>query len=117
MAFTAIVASVAIPSLLRSRQAANEAAAVATLRTIATAQVTHMAVSRGAYGSMQALIQTGLLDPRITSSVNGYLFTIEVSGNNYTATATPESPNSGRYTYFVTRDGVVRYRENGNPVQ
>jgi type II secretory pathway pseudopilin PulG len=126
VAFTAIVASVAIPSLLRSRQVANETAAVATLRTIASAEVTYMAVSRGGYGNMQALIQAGLLDPRITSSVSGHQFTIEVSGNNYTATATPESPNSGRYSYFVNRDGVVRYSrvptqappgESGNPVQ
>src|SRR6476660_6294683 len=38
MAVTMIVATVAMPSLLRSRQAANEAAAVANLRTIATAE-------------------------------------------------------------------------------
>ena len=38
VAIILIIATIAIPSLLRSRQAANESAAVATLRTINTAE-------------------------------------------------------------------------------
>jgi len=108
MAAALITGAIAIPSLLRSRQAANEAAAVANLRTIATAQVTHLS-SRGNYGDMRALIQTGLLDSRFLSTVSGYEFVITVSARRYTATATPTSPNGGRYGYSVTTDGVVRY--------
>jgi len=108
MAAALITGATAIPSLLRSRQAANEAAAVANLRTIATAQVTHLSTSSN-YGDMRALIQTGLLDSRFLSTVSGYEFVITVSGRRYTATATPTSPNSGRYGYSVTTDGVVRY--------
>src|SRR5262245_12905637 len=108
MAAALITGATAIPSLLRSRQAANEAAAVANLRTIATAQVTHLS-TRSNYGDMRALIQTGLLDSRFLSTVSGYEFVITVSGRRYTATATPTSPNSGRYGYSVTTDGVVRY--------
>ena len=40
VAIILIIATIAIPSLLRSRQAANETSAVANLRTINTAQVT-----------------------------------------------------------------------------
>jgi prepilin-type N-terminal cleavage/methylation domain-containing protein len=40
VAIILIIATIAIPSLLRSRQAAHETAAVATLRTINTAEVT-----------------------------------------------------------------------------
>src|SRR5262245_5601620 len=125
MAAVLITGTIAIPSLLRSRQAANESAAMANLRTIATAEAAYFS-SRGNYGDMAALIQNGLLDSRFLSTVSGYDFAINISGRRYTATATPASPNSGRYGYFVTTDGVVRYSaiptqapagQNGNPVQ
>jgi len=109
VALTAIVASVAIPSLLRSRQAANESAAVANLRTIATAEITYLASSRSGAADMRTLISAGLLDSRFTSTFSGYNFTINVSGPNYTATATPTTSDAGRYGYFVNPDGVVRY--------
>jgi hypothetical protein len=110
MAIPLITASVAIPSLLRSRQAAQEASAVAQLRTIAAAELTYQSMRR-TYGDMPALIRAGLLDSRFTSAVSGYQFAISiaVSGNTFRATATPVSPNSGRYGYIVTTDGVIRY--------
>src|SRR5262249_31709666 len=89
MVATGIIAAVGIPSLLRSRQAANESAAIANLRTIATAEVTHLSSSRGNYAGMPALISAGLLDQRFTSAVSGYEFAITMSNRNYTATATP----------------------------
>jgi hypothetical protein len=109
MAVTMIVATVAIPSLLRSRQAANEAAAVANLRMIATAEAVYSTTARGNYADLQMLITQGLLDSRFTTAVAGYEFSIAVSGRTFGATAIPTSPNSGRYGYFVTADGVVRY--------
>jgi type II secretory pathway pseudopilin PulG len=42
LAIVGVVAAVAIPNLLRSRMAANEAAAMSTVRTINTAQVTYL---------------------------------------------------------------------------
>src|SRR5215472_13416984 len=41
VAIILIIAAIAIPNLLRSKMAANEAAAVGALRTIVTAQVTY----------------------------------------------------------------------------
>ena len=41
VAIILIIAAIAIPGLIRSRVAANEASAVATLRTINTAQTTY----------------------------------------------------------------------------
>ena len=58
---------------------------------------------------MPTLIRAGLLDTRFSSAVNGYQFNIVVTLGTYRATATPVSPNTGRYGYFVTTDGVVRY--------
>jgi type II secretory pathway pseudopilin PulG len=120
------VATVAIPSLVRSRQAANETAAVANLRRIAEAEVKYSSSSRGNYADLPSLMATGLVDSRFSLPVSGYQISITASGRNYTATATPTSPNSGRYGYFITTEGVVRYSKettlaplglSGKPVQ
>jgi len=109
VAIILIIATIAIPSLLRSRQAANESAAVANLRTINTAQVTYLSGSGGNYGSVTNLVTAGLLDSRFSGTVSGYNFTVTASGADYTANATPASTNTGRYGYYSTPDGVVRY--------
>jgi len=111
VAIILIIATIAIPSLLRSRQAANESAAVANLRTVNTAQVTYLSSSGGNFGDLPALVAAGLLDSTFTSgSVKaGYNFSVAASGSNYTAVATPASPNTGRFGYYSTPDAVVRY--------
>src|SRR5688572_1901255 len=91
VAIILIIATIAIPSLLRSRQAANESAAVANLRTINTAQVTYLSGSGGTYGALTDLQGTGLLDSSFSNPVgkSGYTYTIAVATGEYTAVATP----------------------------
>jgi prepilin-type N-terminal cleavage/methylation domain-containing protein len=112
VAIILIIATIAIPSLLRSRQAANESSAVANLRTINTAQVTYLSSAGGVYGGIADLVTAGLLDSRFSapSIVSGYNFVITNSGSDYTAVATPTSTNSGRFGYFSIPDAVVRYQ-------
>jgi len=110
VAIILIIATIAIPSLLRSRQAANESAAVANLRTINTAQVTYLSSSGGNYGSLAALVSAGLLDSTFTAGVKaGYNFSVTASGADYTAYANRASSNTGRFSYYSTPDAVVRY--------
>jgi prepilin-type N-terminal cleavage/methylation domain-containing protein len=109
VAIILIIATIAIPSLLRSRQAANESAAVANLRTINTAEVTYLSSSGGNYGEIPDLITAGLLDTTFNSVKAGYNFSVTAMGSDYTATATPASSNTGRYGYYSTPDAVVRY--------
>jgi competence protein ComGC len=109
-----IVATIAIPSLLRSRQAANEASAVANLRTINAAEMRYPPSAGGKYGSIPELITAGLLDTRFDGQVSGYSFTVNASDSNYTATATPMSANTGRYGYYSGPDGVIRYQASTN---
>ena len=125
VAIILIIATIAIPSLLRSRQAANESAAVAELRTINTAQITYLSSSGGNYGNVSQLMTAGLLDSRFGGMLSGYNFTITTSGTDYTADAVPASATNGRYGYYSTPDAVVRYStvaslapagQNGNPV-
>src|SRR5215470_6245455 len=89
VAIILIIATIAIPSLLRSRQAANESAAVANIRTINTAQITYLSSNGGNYGSVANLVTAGLLDSRFNSTVSGYNYTITTLGPDYTATADP----------------------------
>jgi prepilin-type N-terminal cleavage/methylation domain-containing protein len=109
VAIILIIATIAIPSLLRSRQAAQESSAVAQLRTINTAEVTYLSSNQGSYGDVISLISQGLLDNRFSSSVSGYQFTVTSSGSDYTANAQPVSANAGRFGYYSVPDAVVRY--------
>jgi prepilin-type N-terminal cleavage/methylation domain-containing protein len=111
VAIILIIATIAIPSLLRSRQAANESAAVANLRTVNTAEVTYLSSSGGTYGTLADLIGTRLLDDTFTGTKAGYLYniTLDSTFQDYTATANPASPNTGRWGYYSIPDAVVRY--------
>ena len=110
VAIILIIATIAIPSLLRSRQAAQESSAVSNIRTINTAEVTYLSSNGGNYGSIPQLITAGLLDNRFATSVSGYTFVVAASGSDYTAKATPTSTNAGRFGYSSVPDAVVRYQ-------
>src|SRR5947209_15760712 len=109
VAIILIIATIAIPSLLRSRQSAQESAAVAQIRTINTAEVTYLSSNQGAYGDIPSLITQGLLDTRFSGSVSGYSYSVTATGTDYTASATPTSTNAGRFGYYSVPDAVVRY--------
>ena len=131
VAIILIIATIAIPSLLRSRQSAQESSAVAQIRTINTAEVTYLSSNQGSYGDVPSLIAQGLLDNRFTGSVSGYNFTVSAVGAAYTVNADPTSTNAGRFGYYSLPDAVIRYATyqggncspcypgtlNGNPVQ
>src|SRR5262249_51843475 len=110
VAIILIIATIAIPSLLRSRQAAQESSAVSNIRTINTAEVTYLSSAGGNYGSIPELVTAGLLDSRYLTSLSGYTFVVTASGSDYTANATPTSTNAGRYGYYSLPDAVVRYQ-------
>jgi prepilin-type N-terminal cleavage/methylation domain-containing protein len=109
VAIILIIATIAIPSLLRSRQAAQESSAVAQLRTINTAEVSYISSNQGSYGDIPSLITQGLIDSRFSGSVSGYTFTLSASGPNYTANANPTSTSAGRFGYYSAPDAVIRY--------
>jgi prepilin-type N-terminal cleavage/methylation domain-containing protein len=109
VAIILIIAMIAVPSLLRSQQTAQESKAVAQLRTINTAEVTYISSNQGSYGDIPSMIGQGLLDARFTGSISGYSFTLSASGNSYTANATAVSTNSGRFDFYTLPDYVIRY--------
>lgn len=112
VAIILIIATIAIPSLLRSRQAANETAAVANMRNLNSAEVSYSSANGGVYGDVPDLVSAGLIDSRYGSgNFSGFQYTVALSSSfrEYTIYATALSPNNSRYDYYSTPDFVVRY--------
>src|SRR6185295_8675126 len=77
VAIILVIATIAIPSLLRSRQSANESGAVANMRNLNTAEVSYSSTHNLVYGQISDLIAAGLLDDRYGNpNFNGYQFSI-----------------------------------------
>jgi type II secretory pathway pseudopilin PulG len=127
--FILIIAAIAIPNLLRSRMAANEASAVGSLRTINTAAITYASTYPGAGypASLKNMGTSGapsaasadLIDTVLASGIkSGYVFVFRGDGNTpstgYTVTASPVTPGtSGQRSFFTDQTGVIRANRNG----
>src|SRR5436853_645546 len=76
-----IIATIAIPNFIRSRQNANESAAVANVRTITRAEVSYMSSSgTGSYGTIAQLVSDGTIDNTFNGARGGYTYVIETNG-------------------------------------
>lgn len=132
VAIILIIAAIAIPNLLRSRIAANEASAVGSIRTISTAEITYassfpecgftsLANLGGTAGSVTA---AGLIDNVLSSGTkSGYSFGLTPSGGAASCTLGTNNPNtgytlvgnpvsrgqSGQRGFFSDQSGVIRY--------
>ena len=115
VAIILIIATMAIPSLLRSRQSANEAHAVANLRTLNTAEVSYLSNNQ-TYGDLPDLVAAGLLDFRFTSGSSGYNFIVQLGMSNmdYTSVAQAQGVNLGRFDFYSKPDYVIRYSTDPN---
>jgi type IV pilus assembly protein PilA len=126
VAIILIIAAIAIPNLLRARMAANEASAVASLRTINTACITYNS-TYGAYpaalsnmadvaaGTAPTSTSADLLDPVLSSSSpqkSGYKFVYTAGTSNvvYTVNGNPVVSNqTGTRFFFTDQSAVIRY--------
>jgi type IV pilus assembly protein PilA len=124
-----IIAAIAIPNLLRSRMAANEASAVGSLRTINTACVTYATEYKSFPSSLLNLgpgtnpsaNAAGLISDLLASrQKSGYLFTYEPGPSqdgviiSYEVHADPgTSGATGVRHFFTDQSGVIRVRMDG----
>ena len=110
VAIILIIATIAIPSFLRSRQAANESGAAASMKSINVAQNVYL-MTNHSFGTMADLIADGLLDERFGDTQSGYSFSLLLSDSDqdYTVSANAVSDANGRYDYYSTPDYVIRY--------
>ncbi len=66
VAIIGIIAAIAIPNLLASRRAANEASAISGVRTISSAEANYFSTSgTGRYGTLGQLAAQTMIDPAI----------------------------------------------------
>ena len=117
VAIIGIIAAIAIPNLLASRRAANEASAISAIRNISSAEETY----RSTYGSgtqfadMAGLLSKQMIDTALGSATavakakSGYVYSvITTAGNvNFCAGAAPATVNTGTRNFSSDEPGVV----------
>ena len=128
VAIILIIAAIAIPNLLRSKMAANEAFAVASLRTINTASVAYSTTYGTFPGALASLgpVASGtaptsatadLVDSVLaTGTKSGYTlaYTPGAGNGSYGITASPVTVGvSGQRYFFTDQSGVIRVNNAG----
>ena len=135
VAIILIIAAIAIPNLLRSKMAANEASAVGSVRTITTGQVAYSSTYGTGYTSLANLATpvagcptasaatACLIDSNLASGTkSGYNFVSTPSATGTTAAPavafnTSAAPTalgqSGQNSFCSDESGVVRRDTNG----
>ncbi len=141
VAIILIIAAIAIPNLLRSRIAANQASAVGSLRTLNTANITYASTYNNGYscelgylgppsGAIPTAASAGLVDSLLagtsggtvgqTSTKSGYSFTYtpgQACGtrvDTYSFNANPTTQGTtGTNFYFTDQSGVIRQNSTG----
>jgi type IV pilus assembly protein PilA len=131
VAIILIIAAIAIPNLMRSRMAANEASAAGSLRTINTAEVTFSTTYGIGYGPLASLstpagacaaptaAQACLIDPVLSGGAkSGYNIAVSAPAANGTVAApavvyeTNAKPiaagQSGQRAFCSDQSGVIR---------
>lgn len=133
VAIIGIIAAIAIPSLLRSRMSANEAAAQGACKTIAGGQTDYNNNSTPHtysgdmlnLGNGQGAGGVGYVDHNLSGGLKGgYTFYMAVgptSGNNqiwtWSATAWPLTYRStGVRSFYINETGIIRAGDTGGAV-
>jgi type IV pilus assembly protein PilA len=132
VAIILIIAAIAIPNLVRSKMSANEASAVASMRTINTSCVEYSTTYNVGFPAALANLGTSgaassasadLIDSVLAGSAKaGYIFTYTAgaadgsgSVDAYTLTAVPSVPGAtGTRTFFTDQTNVIRSDSTGS---
>ncbi len=135
VAIILIIAAIAIPNLMRSRMAANQASAVESLRMLHTAEVTYFStygvgfastllqLGPPAAGAMADATAAGLIDSVLAAGAkSGYTFSYTPANpdpkgyyQTYTINANPTSPGQTGTTYYFTDQTYVIRGNNTGP--
>jgi len=113
VAIIGIIAAIAVPNLLQSKAAANEASAISAVRNIVTSHITFSATSgSGTYAAdLDALETAKLIDSVLGSGTkDGYTFASVGTTSTFTITAAPVTTGTtGNRYFFSDESGVIRY--------
>jgi type IV pilus assembly protein PilA len=128
-----IISAIAVPNLVSSKRAANEASALAGLRVILSAQATYQSTTGGGdYGDLAILRDQNLVDQSLAAATiagpgtakTGYLYSAaNISGAGapaFDAKAQPATHTSdsllfatGSRSFFVNEAGVLYFNTTG----
>ncbi len=122
VAIIGIIAAIAIPNLLASRRAANEASAIYSLRTIGSAESIYVStIGNGSYGSLAQLGGRALIDSTLagatsaSTSKSGYFYIASVpSAGEYFLGAAAVATQSGTRRFSSDQSGIL-YSETATP--
>jgi prepilin-type N-terminal cleavage/methylation domain-containing protein len=135
IAIIGIIAAIAIPGLIRSRLAANEASAISTIRATSSANVAYNAVCGGYAITFNVLSANGYLPEPLTGvnpTKSGYQFGLVVgagggpAGTNvgmcvgaqsaFFTTAFPVSTSSGIRSFALREPGTIFQHATGGAI-
>jgi len=121
-----IIAAIAIPNLLASRRAANEASAISILRTVNSAQATCQATAASGtannFCSMAQLVTASLLDSTFNAGPpaprSGYNFAFTAAPTtSYDVTAVPITVGTtGNRGFASNESGVIYSNTTGGAI-
>jgi len=132
VAIILIIAAIAIPNLVRAKMAANEASAVASLRTYNTSIVAFSTtyqtdpgtdLSQLGPASTPSSTAADLVDQLLGSATpvkSGYSFTYSAGTvqngivSTYTIIAAPSNSSTGQRKFFTDQSGVIRATTDGS---
>ena len=117
VAVIGIIAAIAIPNLLASRRAANEASAISAVRTLSSAEEAYRATDGGGqqFADFPTLASTQMIDSSLSSATtvaaakSGYIYSVITTGggSNFCAGAAPATTNTGTRNFSSDEPGVV----------
>jgi len=113
VAIIGIIAAIAIPSLLAARKAANESAAIGSLRTLGSAEATALATA-GIFQNLATMKGSNLIDSAWANPVtrDGYDFAEDGATGGFTTGtfgfhATPHTLGDGGRSFSVFENYVI----------
>jgi prepilin-type N-terminal cleavage/methylation domain-containing protein len=115
VAIILIIAAIAIPNLLRSRIAANQASAIGSMRIINTAEVTFSSAYGQGFTSTLAQLGPPASGP-VSTAAAGLIDSVLASGtkSGYSFTYAPFLPDAaGRYNGYTLNGGPVTPGQTG----
>jgi len=115
VAIISIIATIAIPNLLRAKIQANEASAIASMKTISAACESYFSTYSSFPSNLNALGSDNppFIDATLASGQKqGYNIILTGSTYTFTAQATPIAyRSSGKRSFYVDEQGDIRYTD------
>lgn len=116
VAIISIIAAIAIPNLLASRRAANEASAISAVRNISSAEESYRATyGNGRFATFPQLVERQMLDAvladatTVEKSKSGFIYALSVTdgGGRFCIGAAPATEFQGSRNFSSDTPGVV----------